>query len=180
MQWARLNNPSQKEWKEFLEEFEKSYGFKYTRKPRYLVDESLGIGTTELLKNWNCNVTDVWELGLNGHSDENIWKAAQKDKRIILTHDDDFLDNRMFPLIHCFGVVIFPHKDGGESSLISKLKRFTDLMCSGMGFTYEKKIVISGDNHWRIIRLDKSSKLEEDIYNLTDSNFVSQLSEENT
>ena len=177
MRWEKIKDPSKKEWKEFLEDFEKSYGFKHTRKPRYLVDESLGQGTTELLNQWGCNVADVWELALNGHPDENIWSAAQKDNRTILTHDDDFLDNRMFPIIRCFGVVVFPHKDGEESLLIGKLKHFTDFMSVGMGFTYEKKVVISGDNQWRIIRLDETGKIEEDIYDLADLNYAFQLTE---
>lgn len=107
-------------------------------------------------------------------------EGCAKEKRTILTHDDDFLDNQMFPLIHCFGVVILPHKDSGESLLINKLKHFTDLMSGSMGLAYEKKIVISGDNLWRIIRLDEASKLEEDVYDLSDLNYVSQLSEDNS
>jgi hypothetical protein len=60
------------------------------RKARLLVDESLGIGTTEFLRGLGWNVKDVSEVGLSGHPDENVFNFAYKDDRILLTHDEDF------------------------------------------------------------------------------------------
>jgi hypothetical protein len=180
MKWEKLSMPSTEDLKESHKEFKKLAGFKYTRKPRYLVDESLGQGTTQLLKELKLNVNDVWQLGINGQPDENVWRAAQKDQRIILSHDDDFLDNRLFPLRKSYGVAIFPHKDGGEKPLIKKLVHFTNLMAGGMGFIYERKIIISADDQWKIIRLDETGKIDESLYDLADRNHVFELVEEDS
>jgi Domain of unknown function (DUF5615) len=98
MKWEQVTYPAKVEWNEYLAHFKARYGFSYTKKPRYLIDENLGEGTAQLLQTWGCNVKGVWELSLTGHPDENVWRVAQKDKRVLLTHDDDFLDNRQFPL----------------------------------------------------------------------------------
>ena len=104
MKWEKLHNPTKAEWNEVLADFKRRNGFSYERKPRYLVDENLGEGSVQLLLDLKCNVKGVWEMGLVGHPDENVWRAAQKDRRILLTHDDDFLDHNRFPLVRSYGV----------------------------------------------------------------------------
>ena len=103
----RIPYPSKDEWKEHQERFNKLYGFDFNRKPRYLVDESLGVGTTALLRQWGYNVKDVYEVGIAGQPDENVFQYAQRHRRIILTHDDDFFNNFMFPLNSSFQVFLY-------------------------------------------------------------------------
>jgi hypothetical protein len=86
----RIPYPSKDEWKEHQERFNKLHGFDFNRKPRYFVDESLGVGTNALLRQWGHNVKDVYEVGIAGQPDENVFQYAQRHRRIILTHDDDF------------------------------------------------------------------------------------------
>jgi predicted nuclease of predicted toxin-antitoxin system len=178
MKWEQVTYPAKFEWKEYLANFEARYGFPYTKKPRYLVDENLGEGTAQLLQAWGCNVKGVWELSLTGHPDENVWRVAQKDKRVLLTHDDDFLDNRQFLLKATFGVVVLPHKVGEESLLIGKLRHLVNLLSGGAGFTYERKIVVTADSHWRIISIDETGALQEHIYDLSDLNHVYLLTDD--
>ena len=52
MKWKKLQVPSKVDWKEYQARFEKEHGFKYTRKPRFFIDENFGQGTTELLRKW--------------------------------------------------------------------------------------------------------------------------------
>jgi predicted nuclease of predicted toxin-antitoxin system len=74
----------------------------------------------EILRGWEYNVTDVWECSLVGKPDENIWRFCQKERRTILTHDDDFMDHRLFPLRKSFGVVVLPHKESNDRGLFEK------------------------------------------------------------
>jgi hypothetical protein len=178
MKWERIAYPSKSEEKDFFAYFKKRYGFAYTRKPRYLVDENLGQGTVQVLQQWGCNVKGIWEIGLKGHPDENIWTAARKDRRVLLTHDDDFLDNHNFPLKGSFGAVLLPHKTGDEALLIGKLWHLVSILSSGAGFTYERKIVIFADGHWRIISIDEKGSLRDRLYDLSDLNHVFLLVED--
>ena len=122
-----------------------------------------------------ANVTDVWETNLVGHPDENVWRFTEKDRRIILTHDDNFMNNRQYPIQRCHGVVVFLHKDGGEAPLVSKLRHFYDLMSGGAGFTYQTKIVINEDNTWKIYYIGEGGKIETSLYDLSDLNHAFEL-----
>src|SRR5438132_1439912 len=108
---SKLPDPRKDEWKTYLVEFEAAHGFRYKRKPRYLVDESLGVGAAILFKHAGRNVKYVDDVGLKGHPDENVFQFAQSDRRIIMSHDDDFMDNRLFPLRRCNGIAVFPFGD---------------------------------------------------------------------
>jgi predicted nuclease of predicted toxin-antitoxin system len=66
-------------------------------KARFIVDESAGVEVARVLQREGYNTKYVGELGLCGHSDEDVFAAACKDNRILVTHDADFLNNRRFP-----------------------------------------------------------------------------------
>jgi predicted nuclease of predicted toxin-antitoxin system len=47
-------------------------------------------------------------VGLGGRSDEEIFAYAWREKRIIWTHDRDFLDDKRFPVHRNPGVLVLP------------------------------------------------------------------------
>jgi hypothetical protein len=57
----------------------------FAKKARFVVDESLGIGVAKVLRDLRWNVTFVGEVGLSGHSDEDIYAYAGRENRILLT-----------------------------------------------------------------------------------------------
>jgi hypothetical protein len=77
-----------------------------------------------------------------------------------------------------FGVVVLPHKVGEESLLIDKLRHLVNLLSGGAGFTYERKIVVTADSHWRIISINETGALQEHIYDLSDLNHVYLLTDD--
>ena len=112
MPWNDLQVPSGPDVDAFVKE--------NTKKARFFVDECLGKGVTELLRNAGWNVDDVWEAGLCGQPDENLFAFAQKQDRILLTHNVDFLDDRKFPPDpnRNPGVIVLPGASGGDSVLV--------------------------------------------------------------
>jgi hypothetical protein len=115
------------------------------KKPRLLVDESLGVAVTELLRSLGWNVFDVSEAGLVGHPDENVFAYALKHDRILLTHDADFLDDRKFPFDNNRnpGVIVLPGGSGGDSILIRALNLALGNICSARELFRGAKIAIS-------------------------------------
>lgn len=93
----------------------------FRKKARFLVDESLGVETAKFLRELGWNVKDVSEVGLSGRSDEDVLAYAFREKRILLTHDTDFLDDRRFPPHRNPGVVVLPGGSGSEEPLIRAL-----------------------------------------------------------
>ena len=174
MAWQKLHNPNKDEVKELEKEFEKEHGFKYSRKPRYFVDENLGLGVAELIRDLGGNVTDPWEMGMLGYKDDRVWRYAKKEKRIILSHDDDFMDERMYPIRECHGYVVFPHKEGGETPLIQKIVHLYNVV-NGAGFLYRRKLIIRENGHWELYSISDIGKIEKTLYDLNDRNHVFEL-----
>ncbi len=54
-------------------------------------------------------------MGLEGQPDEIIYLETYKKKRIFLTHDSDFLDNRKFELKFATPTIILPTKQFEKS-----------------------------------------------------------------
>ncbi len=59
---------------------------------RFIVDENVAISVVNALRNAGHDVKDVKEEKLYGISDKELLVLATKEKRIIITHDKDFLN----------------------------------------------------------------------------------------
>jgi len=57
---------------------------------RILSDENIPLALTQALRTASHDVLSIHDLGLQGASDEDVLKAANKDARILLTADKDF------------------------------------------------------------------------------------------
>ena len=60
------------------------------------LDENLPLRLATLLKDLGHDVHTVHEERLTGHADREIWEAAQKESRFLITQDLDFSDLRRF------------------------------------------------------------------------------------
>jgi len=98
------------------------------RRSRFFIDESLGPGTKEFFDYFRINAVDVWEVGLAGRDDHAIFAFAWKERRILLTHDEDFWNDRQFPEHRNPGVVILPGANGDERDMIRGLLWMLQLM----------------------------------------------------
>ena len=74
MPWRRMPEAPREEVEAYAKQFRK--------KARFLVDESMGIKVAEVLRDQGWNVKYVAELGLEGHSDEDVFARAWADNRI--------------------------------------------------------------------------------------------------
>ncbi len=125
------------------------------RRVRFLVDESLGVDAARVLREHGWNAKFVSELQLRGMEDKAVFATAWKYKRVILTHDRDFLDNRKFPPHRNPGVVVFVVGASGEDD--ERLIRAFAIMQAylkvfGADYMVGTKIVFSDDEHVTIER----------------------------
>ena len=109
MPWEKVPLPSDREVAAFARE--------HIKKARLLVDESLGPEVAHVLRSAGWNTKYVADVGLEGHSDEDVLAFAHRDDRVLLSHDTDFLDDRRFPPHRNPGVVILPGGSGDEDVL---------------------------------------------------------------
>ena len=106
MPWCRLDSPDNSE-----------IGREFKRKNRFLVDESLGIDVARSLREKGYSGEFVGDVGLAGHSDEDIFAFAWRERRMLWTHDRDFLDDDRFPEHRNPGVVVLPGGDGNDQAM---------------------------------------------------------------
>jgi predicted nuclease of predicted toxin-antitoxin system len=121
-------------------------------KARFIIDECLGVEVTKALRKNDWNVKDVNEVRLKGHSDEDIFAYAKRECRILLTYDEDFLDDKRYPLPGNPGVIVLPGADGNVSALSHALGYIYHRY---PGFYKETKVSISKDGTIIIKHLTK-------------------------
>jgi predicted nuclease of predicted toxin-antitoxin system len=100
MPWKRLDDFTQAEEAEAVRLFK--------TKARFLVDENLGQPVAELLRELGWNTVSVDERAHQGYADESIFALAWREKRILVTKDRDFLNDRRFPEQRNPGIIVLP------------------------------------------------------------------------
>ena len=157
MIWKPVESPSKDEMAAFLKEHRKI--------ARFLVDESVGVEVARQLKELGWNVKYIDDAGLEGHSDEDIYAYAHKERRVILTHDDHFMDNRIFPMTISPGVVKVPGGSGDEIALVQAVAQVISLFGKLGDFFENSKISITSAGIWTIFKFDRpSGRIEKRIY----------------
>ena len=131
MPWHRMEMPSNRELSEFMSAFAK--------KARFLVDETLGESFVGALHDLGYNAIGVAQLGLTGHSDEDVFAAAWRERRILLTQDHDFLDDRRFPPHSNPGVVVLPDEPVEDSPRPTTRRRFVWVRRCSVGGASSKR-----------------------------------------
>ena len=87
---------------------------------RFLSDENIAASLVKSLRNKGYEVFDVKEEELFGMDDIEMFKKANEEERIILTHDKDFiLLSEMFLSSSC-GVVLIRYEDKSPDNILEK------------------------------------------------------------
>jgi predicted nuclease of predicted toxin-antitoxin system len=146
MGWEAVKTPSDSVWSDHIKNFSKKHGFSYYRKPRFFVDESLGEEAFRILKEMGLNVKGAWSEGLCGKDDGQVVQFARREHRIILTHDHDFLDDKLYPLKLCYGVVVFPYADKSDSGFENIFWGFMRMIGSEAGLSYQAKARVTEES----------------------------------
>src|ERR1035437_6431391 len=90
------------------------------------LDENLPLQIAVELRARLHDVQTVWEEGLSGHADLDIWEGAQREGRVLITQDLDFSDARKFvPGTH-HGIVLIRLRSPSRRNLIARATELFD------------------------------------------------------
>jgi predicted nuclease of predicted toxin-antitoxin system len=89
---------------------------------RIKVDECLPFECADVLRLQGHNVETVRDEGLQGSPDHEVWGAAQREKRFLVTTDLDFSDVRQYKPGEHAGVLLLRLGKEGRSRMISYLE----------------------------------------------------------
>ena len=80
------------------------------------LDENLPHRLATLLKNLGHEAHTLHEERLVGHPDADVWEAAQKESRFLITQDLDFSDSRKFAPGSHHGILLLQTRTSGRRS----------------------------------------------------------------
>ncbi len=73
---------------------------------KFLVDEDMARSTAVALRQAGHEAQDVRDVGLRGHSDQEVFDRAQTQGAILVTADKDFANILRFPLGSHAGIIV--------------------------------------------------------------------------
>ncbi len=114
---------------------------------KFLADENVSRTLVVKLRLEGFDVKDIKEKQLYGISDEDVLKIAVKEKRIIITHDKDFLDFFNKSVLHS-GIILLRFSNQAPQNIA---QRVIPLLCSKVSRKFRKAIVIVSDTRVEII-----------------------------
>ena len=120
------------------------------RRCKFLVDENLGPGVAIALDYLGHNVKFGPNVGLGGKSDQDVFAFAWREKRVLLTHDDDFLNDQQFPFNRNPGVIVLPGKQGEFEPLSNAIQSMLNIFGEHGNIYPNAKISIDSENIWTI------------------------------
>ncbi len=85
------------------------------------LDETLFLRLADLLNGLGHDVYTVRDEGLIGHADSEIWEAAQKESRFLITQDLDFSDSRKFVPGSHHGILLVRLHSPNRRNLIERI-----------------------------------------------------------
>lgn len=86
------------------------------------LDENLPVGIAILLKNLGHETHTVHDEGLMGRTDREVWEAAQKESRLLITQDLHFSDLRKFAPGSHHGILLVRLPSPSRRDLIERIK----------------------------------------------------------
>jgi predicted nuclease of predicted toxin-antitoxin system len=111
----------------------------------FYADHDLDDTIVQVLRRLKYEVETARDIGAQNQPDEFHYKRAFKTKRVLLTHDKDYLDNERFPLSQTNGVIIF-NIDTDNTSEIARALEVVDVILAKISpILKEKKVLLNSD-----------------------------------
>jgi predicted nuclease of predicted toxin-antitoxin system len=86
------------------------------------LDENLPFRVAALLKELGHDVHTAYEERLVGHPDTEIWGAAQRESRFLITQDLDFSDLRQFAPGSHHGILLVRLRSPNQRNLTARIR----------------------------------------------------------
>jgi len=113
------------------------------------LDENLPLRLAFLLQELGHDVDTVQDEQLVGHRDAEIWNAAQRESRFLITQDLDFSDSRKFVPGSHHGILLVRLHSPNRKNLIS---RVVELFQTENSSEWSRCFVVASERKIRVLR----------------------------
>lgn len=93
----------------------------YFSKARFLLDENVQPIVKEILLKRKFKVVDAHDADLVGHSDEDYFNYAYRKNHTLVTHDEGFFNDSIYPPHRSPTIVIIPPPEKNEDAFIESI-----------------------------------------------------------
>lgn len=116
---------------------------------RLKLDENIAVSVAPRLRALKFDVDTVVDEGLGGRSDSDVWRVAQTERRMLVTHDLDFSDARTFAPGTHYGLLLVRLPDAEQW-------RIGDYLVAWLGApdvaTWERCFIVATPTKVRVLR----------------------------
>lgn len=126
----------------------------FTSKIPFLLDEGIGPEVAQYLKGRGYNAAYAGDVGLAAHSDEDIVGYAWTERRVLLTHDHDFLDHAKFPEHRYPGIIVLAGGSGDNQAMGTAVATLILVFRKALRVWEASKITMSADGFMTIRNRD--------------------------
>ncbi len=122
---------------------------------RIKLDENLPFRLVPFLRRLGHEVDTPHDERLVGHTDQELWSAAQSDSRFLITQDLDFSDVRKFaPGSHC-GILLLRLRSPTRQNLID---RITELFSNEDVGNWPRCFLVATERKLRILKAKRDGE----------------------
>lgn len=139
MAWKRIRLSPQ-QWQQLNLELSGARG-----RTRFLIDENIPQDVTSALRQRQYSTMTVADYGFADRGEDDIFALAKSEDRVLVTHDQDFLDDERFPMDGHPGVAVLPRYGEDEDRFLRALGDLLKVHGDSHALWYEKKAWIAGD-----------------------------------
>lgn len=86
------------------------------------VDENLPLQIAYALRRFGHDVHTMGDQGMSGCKDADLWRAAQREERVLITQDLDFSDARRFAPGTHHGMILVRLRSPSRLNLVERLE----------------------------------------------------------
>jgi predicted nuclease of predicted toxin-antitoxin system len=116
------------------------------------LDENLPLTLAPHIGSLGYDVDTVFDEGLVGRDDGQVWRAAQAESRFLITQDLDFSDARKFAPGSHHGLLLLRLRDPGRRALAAVVR---EIFASQNVADWARCFVVATERKIRILRPEK-------------------------
>jgi predicted nuclease of predicted toxin-antitoxin system len=113
------------------------------------LDENLTARLSAVLSSLGHEVHTVFDEGLEGKSDDQVWRVTQAEHRFLITQDSAFADVRSYPPGTHFGIL---HLRLGTKDRLAQISRVAELFASEDPSSRARCLVVATETKVRVVR----------------------------
>lgn len=116
---------------------------------KFVADENIPLSLVKYIRNKGFSIKVLKEENLTGITDQNLVNIAKKEKMILITFDNDFINLLQFPIHKHNGIIVLRYRSKLPKDVIEK---FSKILKSEIIHKFENTLTEIFDDYIKIYK----------------------------